>query len=155
MGPLHQIFSGKLLKNFGSTETSLAANFIQGREWRWPDGRKLNDEVRLLKQNTPLESVPLQDEKDSTVWLPSSTGTFTIKSALQSIRQTGPDVPWFKLVWDKGFVPRFSFILWMLCRRRLLTRDRMAKWGCLAGSSECALCHNANEFMGHLFLECI
>lgn len=101
----------------------------------------------MLQLHTSIEFVPSPNEKDTTVWLPSTSGYFTVKSVLKVIRQ-------YKLVWGKRFIPQFSFIFWMLCRRQLYTQDKIKKRGELTGSSECLLCCNAEESMDHLFFDC-
>ena len=38
------------------------------------------------------------------------------------------------IVWDKGSTPKFSFILWLPCKK-----DRMHNCGCVTGGTECVL----------------
>ena len=96
-GPLYKHFSGNLLRSFGLPVHDPVAKCMQDADWRWRlCGGKSTAEVRLLKQLTPTEFRPFLELKDTIVWLSSKSGCFTVKSALQAIRQAGPTVSWFK-----------------------------------------------------------
>lgn len=47
-------------------------------------------------------------------------------------------------------VPRFDFVLWNLCQRRLNTKDRLITWGIWV-DVVCLLCCACNESIDHLF----
>ncbi|GKA48635.1 RNA-directed DNA polymerase, eukaryota, reverse transcriptase zinc-binding domain protein [Tanacetum coccineum] len=50
-------------------------------------------------------------------------------------------------------IPKQSFILWMAIQGKLMTCDRMAKWGSY-DMTVCALCKNNAESHDHLFFNC-
>lgn len=64
---------------------------------------------------------------DEARWVPSRE--FSIKAAWDSIRRIDAAVGWYQLAWLKDHIPRCSFIFWLTCRDRLMTRDRLARWG--------------------------
>lgn len=51
-------------------------------------------------------------------------------------------------------VPRYAFILWLVYKRRLSTKDRLQRWGIQLGNLKCELCGNAYETTDHLLFEC-
>ncbi|GAA0161567.1 hypothetical protein LIER_39257 [Lithospermum erythrorhizon] len=53
---------------------------------------------------------------------------------------------------EVGCVPRHSFCCWVLCHKKLPTRDRLLKWGVVTSSS-CIFCEG-NETIDHLFFGC-
>ncbi|KAL3507661.1 hypothetical protein ACH5RR_033043 [Cinchona calisaya] len=48
--------------------------------------------------------------------------------AIQAVREAGTTVEWLKSFWYKRHVPRTAFVMWLLCKRRLMTKDRMKAW---------------------------
>ncbi|KAK3204767.1 hypothetical protein Dsin_018813, partial [Dipteronia sinensis] len=71
-----------------------------------------------------------------------------------SLRAPHPLVPRFKLVWFPQNIPRMSFILWMVVRGRLPSRDRIHKYDPRAVTT-CVLCNSHLESHAHLFFECL
>lgn len=114
---------------------------------------QLSQEIKVLKQNTPNDLVPVPRTKDSVTWLESKTGTFTIKSAMKIIKLGQQRVECYKLVWWQGCVPIFFFILWLACKRRLKTKDRMKAWGVCLENTDCELCNQAKENINHLLFQ--
>lgn len=78
---------------------------------------------------TPPNLVLRLNEEDKVVWLPSKTGVYTSKSAWEAVRLVKPVVPWAKLVWFSRYVPRWSFILWLVCNGRMSNKDRVGSMG--------------------------
>lgn len=122
IGPLYQFFTKKLLSNLGLLAQDKVSKWIENGNWKWPCGRKLTREVKLLQQNTPIVFVPFINEKDQIVRTLSSSGKFAVSTALTALRSKQEIVPWWKLVWYKDYISRFSFILWLLCRKRCLQK---------------------------------
>lgn len=67
--------------------------------------------------------IPITEQKDSVVWTLTPTGSFTIKSAWQKLRQPHPEVLWSKSIWFKRHVPRRAIIQWIATWGRLSTKD--------------------------------
>lgn len=51
-------------------------------------------------------------------------------------------------------IPNFSLLLWLVFRHRLLTKDRMIRFG-MKKESICYLCNCWSETIKHLFLDCL
>lgn len=78
---------------------------------------------------------------------------FSSKETWEQLRSRSPLVPWFKAVWFKESVPRYSFITWLAMLGRLPTKDRLRSWG-LNVPAQCVLCSTGLETHAHLFFDC-
>lgn len=73
---------------------------------------------------------------------------------MEKLRESGQKVDWHNLVWGKSFVPRLAVILWLLCQKRLNSKDRLKRWGIKIEDGTCVLCQEEEESMDHLFFSC-
>ncbi|XP_077221623.1 uncharacterized protein LOC143855390 [Tasmannia lanceolata] len=92
-------------------------------------------------------------EVDRIIWKGNPNGKFSLRSAWNQCRTRWAEVPWFKTVWHKGHIPRYSFTTWQAMQNRLSTRDRL----CFLGSHRdlsCLLCNAGPESVNHLFFRC-
>jgi hypothetical protein len=71
-----------------------------------------------------------------------------------------PIVCWWKVVWCPVAIPRHSFLLLLVFRDALVTKETMSKWG-YAGDCLCPFCRGKVErelmalvFREHLFFKC-
>lgn len=62
-------------------------------------------------------------------------------------------VTWRALMFHNDARPKARFTMWMQCHGRLMTTDRLAKWG-IQVNTMCCLCNGTNETHTHLFGEC-
>ncbi|GAB2303754.1 hypothetical protein Dimus_038957 [Dionaea muscipula] len=61
---------------------------------------------------------------------------------------------WWKMVWAAGIHPRLSFLLWLVSRDSLSTKDRLRRFGIVEEDS-CLLCEGCCvESVSHLFFGC-
>ncbi|GAA0165339.1 reverse transcriptase [Lithospermum erythrorhizon] len=60
--------------------------------------------------------------------------------------------PWMKLIWRNFIPPKFSFTLWLSCRKRLATRDSLGFMN--LEDVSCVFCRDADESCAHLFFAC-
>lgn len=63
-----------------------------------------------------------------------------------SLNPPPPSVNWHKAVWFPQKIPKHSFIVWLVLKDRMLTRNRLRSWGLLGG--------HAAETTKNLFFEC-
>lgn len=96
--------------------------------------------------------IPNSDVEDSVIWLPSPTGSYSIRSTWEAVRTKYLEKQWTKVVWFKRNVPRWAFILWLAFLQRLSTKGRIASWGDIWGIG-LPLCSVVNESHQHLFFE--
>lgn len=123
--------------------------------WTIPRGR--NPILCLIRQCVPqhLPDISSQ-ESDFYLWRNSPNeppGVFSTSKTWSSLHPPASPVPWFKSVWFKEQIPKHSFMLWVIIRGRLSTRDRLRSWG-MNVPSDCLLCASADENQSHLFLQC-
>ena len=78
---------------------------------------------------------------------------YSIGAVYHNLRLQGVSVPWALTVWNKGGIPRHSFLVWLFVLNRRPTRDMILGWG-LQTSPLCLLCNVANESRSHLFFDC-
>ncbi|CAL1376337.1 unnamed protein product [Linum trigynum] len=56
-------------------------------------------------------------------------------------------------MWGKNHVPRFSFIVGLVTRNAITTRDKQLQWGRIT-QANCPLCDGGLETSDHLFFQC-
>ncbi|GAA0155658.1 hypothetical protein LIER_13342 [Lithospermum erythrorhizon] len=117
------------------------------RRGKWPSSKSTNTEIQACIDGIPVID---GDVDDTVVWF--NARRFTVKSMWQQIRYVRGNSLWHKLVWFKGNVPKFGFTAWLLCKRRLPTRDRLQAWG-IVDDNSCVLC-GEQEDIHHLFFSC-
>ena len=105
-------------------------------------------EVKSLMHLLPSPSY-LQD---TVLWIPSIMGRFNSASTWDHLRNPTPKVPWYRLIWFLGNIPRHSFISWLAILNRLSTHDRIFTF--TPGPLACVLCHQGMETHDHLFFDC-
>ena len=57
------------------------------------------------------------------------------------------------MVWGKGCIPKLAFTLWLAVQGKLMTKDRLRKWGMQNVDLTCVLCGGI-ESVDHLFFAC-
>ncbi|KAA8547422.1 hypothetical protein F0562_003714 [Nyssa sinensis] len=91
--------------------------------------------------------LPSRDKEDLIKWLPNPAGTFSTKFTWEEVRARYSQVPWKDII-------KYSFILWLLFRNRLMTKDELKWWGLNIDEGTCVLCQNQSESSEHLFFQC-
>ncbi|KAF5193345.1 Zf-rvt domain-containing protein, partial [Thalictrum thalictroides] len=106
----------------------------------------LKQEILNIEINNLLEN-------DRVIWMPSSNGNFTSKSAYEALRKKKDRVNWHRLVWGKMVQPRQSFTCWQLFTGSLPTQDILRRRRIIS-ESECIFCKASRENSIHLFFYC-
>ena len=96
---------------------------------------------------------PQPDMYDQCIWNGHPSGSFTVNSAWEILRESRPKNTMHHLLWFKGHVPRQSFILWLASLERLRTMDRLYSTGVITNTT-CILCGANEESHNHLFFDC-
>ncbi|CAG7869522.1 unnamed protein product, partial [Brassica rapa] len=94
--------------------------------------------------------------EDRFVWYPEigrGNGSFSASETWRVLHPSPTQVPWHKAVWFAGRIPKHAFITWIAARDRMVTRDRLIRWG-LSVPSRCVLCSGFDENRQHLFFDC-
>ncbi|KAL0294110.1 UNVERIFIED_CONTAM: hypothetical protein Sangu_3225000 [Sesamum angustifolium] len=95
--------------------TTPLSSVLQRNQWCWP---ALTD-PEIVAQLPPTDPTAA----DMICWN-SSSGKYTLKSAVLLIQPSTPRVFWFGLLQGKFKIPRHGFILWMAILEKLSTMDK-------------------------------
>ncbi|XP_019248689.1 PREDICTED: uncharacterized protein LOC109227955 [Nicotiana attenuata] len=76
-----------------------------------------------------------------------------IKQIYLGLLRNHNKVVWRSLMFHNEARPKAVFTMWIQCHGRMLTADRLTKWG-IQVNPRCSLCNNADESHMHLFGEC-
>ncbi|KAK2649528.1 hypothetical protein Ddye_017017 [Dipteronia dyeriana] len=150
-GPHPLKWSRHVVYDSGIPLNAMVNAIVPVDSWNWLAAMSID----LVEIRSRMPSYnPNSNIEDSIRWLPSSNGIYSASSALASLRASHPLIPWFKLVWFPQNILRMSFILWMVVRGRLPTRDRIHKYD-PGVVTTCVLCNSYLESHAHLFFECL
>ncbi|XP_039021846.1 uncharacterized protein LOC120154075 [Hibiscus syriacus] len=78
----------------------------------------------------------------------------SIRSIWEDLCIHGLKVPWHKLVWFPGRIPKHSTILWMTILDRLPTRMRLLRMGLNIDNDKCLFYDTEHESCNHLLFGC-
>ncbi|GAV59045.1 zf-RVT domain-containing protein, partial [Cephalotus follicularis] len=78
---------------------------------------------------------------------------FSFKLAWETIRPSAALVPWAKVVWHSGGIPKHTFCLWLTFLKAYHTLDKLFCFG-VEKSSLCPFGCGHHETVDHLFFEC-
>jgi hypothetical protein len=109
-------------------------SIIRNGEWFWPSARSES----LVEIQSRLPEVDIGD-RDIPIWK-SSKGVYSCAETWEQLRIKLPVIEWYNMVWYPLAIPRQPFILWLVCRDALRTKDRMCCWG-FDGPMDCLFCH--------------
>jgi hypothetical protein len=133
------------------------------------DQRTRSWKVALIKDNFSEQEVGLicnipisrYGGPDRVIWRPSSTGSFTVRSAYylemekltrrwgEGSRSSGYDPLW-KILWSLGIPNAAKVFLWRACKNILLTKENLCKRGVLK-EDICIFCHIYGNRDGDLY----
>ncbi|XP_019240895.1 PREDICTED: uncharacterized protein LOC109220885 [Nicotiana attenuata] len=80
-------------------------------------------------------------------------GKGIIKQIYLQLLDDQPRVLWKGLMFGNAARPKAKFTLWLQMQNRLLTVDRLKKWG-IQGEDRCSLCEKEEETRDHIYVEC-
>ena len=149
LGPLVKKFGQRIAYDAALPLHAKVKDIIEEGEWQWPYSfSPALMEVRAVMHLLPSPS----GSQDTVLWIPSPHGQFTSSHTWAHLRNPTPKVPWYRLVWFPGNIPRHSFIMWLAILNRLSTHDRIYTF--TQGPLACVLCHAGMESHDHLFFGC-
>ncbi|KAK9078070.1 hypothetical protein SSX86_002127 [Deinandra increscens subsp. villosa] len=151
LSPLCAFISSREINRVGLSTNAKVKDVIGNEGWDWPE--EWQDKFPGLFEFEPPK---LMDGKgDRVVWKSNndSLGEFSTKRAFNDLCIAKPDVSWASIVWFSQSIPRHSFVLWLACRGRLLTQDRLQRWD-KERNLKCVFCSNQCDSHTHLFFEC-
>ncbi|XP_062093551.1 uncharacterized protein LOC133799564 [Humulus lupulus] len=78
---------------------------------------------------------------------------FSIKTGHDLLFASPLKVHWAKFVWERFYIPKHRFILWLVMLQRLCTRVFIRNYNSTLDPS-CLFCGEHNEDIDHLFFQC-
>lgn len=130
-------------------------NYKEVQEWvqegRWSVPHSFMRRFPLLAHN--IQQVSLSLEADRFVWSKASSKCYSISSAYEAIRFKANPVPWRNIVWSPTLLPKQAFILCLLYRGRLKTREFLISRG-MQINDTCGLCNAHLDSIEHIFFSC-
>ncbi|KAJ6835098.1 uncharacterized protein M6B38_124005 [Iris pallida] len=129
-------------------------HIISGGVWRPEEYRftaQLGGEIRQV-QITPAVLT------DVWVWAPPGStegaGEFRFSSCYDLVRSHFDEIEEYDFIWGKGLARKMQLSAYKLVLGRMLTRDRLLRFGIPVPDPKCVLCEIENESIGHLFFQC-
>nr|XP_043633197.1 uncharacterized protein LOC122604367 [Erigeron canadensis] len=109
----------------GFSRTSVVADIIQNAEWKWPTSW-----LDLFPVLINIPNVQLSSLQDVYYWKDFKGKEVDFSSGMvwESVRSRKDEVQWYKAVWFSQMIPRHSFLMWLIFRRKLKTQDKIMRW---------------------------
>lgn len=145
--PLIEHFGVGFVSVMDSSLDALVGSLISDGQWRV----STSNDYRALEFRRMLNNFSI-GSSDKILW--DGDSILKIRTVLESIRRRHAAQPWLKFVWHPFSIPACSFFSWLICRERLLTKDRMNHFGMAISNLKCELCRCYDESIKHIFSEC-
>ncbi|KAL0877879.1 hypothetical protein Bca101_027585 [Brassica carinata] len=135
----------------GIPRNATLADLNEEGNWLLPPARS----EEWMQIQIHLTTVSLNQAQDCYEWILEDKPTlkYNTSEVYKKLKGSEQLVPWAKVVWNKGGIPRHSFLVWLFTLNRCPTRDRLLSWG-LQTDSTCLLCNAADESRDHLLFDC-
>nr|XP_043629994.1 uncharacterized protein LOC122601294 [Erigeron canadensis] len=153
---LSRLITPREIARNGFSLQSTIKDVISNGVWRWSIAWYDLFPVLINVQPPNL----IGDKKDELVWMNRSgkEEVFSTRAVWDTIRVAKACVPWVKLVWYSQCIPRHSFHVWRILKRKLKTQDKLRPWE-VGGATNlnlmcCSLCNHGPDSHDHLFFKC-
>jgi len=131
----------------GSCIDAKLSSIIKRGEWHRPYAR--SDLLVHIQSQLSLVMIGLDDQ---VIWK-AKNGVYNCAETWDTLRKKETVVEWWRLVWFPMAIPRHSFLLWLVFRDVLITKENMCVWG-YEGDILCPFCRACIECRDHLFFKC-
>ncbi|XP_013601807.1 PREDICTED: uncharacterized protein LOC106309313 [Brassica oleracea var. oleracea] len=151
LGSLKDYFAANASSRQGIPLIATLSDLNRAGDWNIPQPRS----EAMLQAQIALTTISLVEEEDNYEWVVTGVPTGRYKTSLIYCKLKGEKqmVPWAKIVWTKGGIPKHNFLTWLFVLDRCPTRDRLRSWG-LPVDSKCLLCNLEDETRDHLYFRC-
>lgn len=138
------------------TRSMLVAEGVERQAWVNSVSPNLCNEgiLQFLALWEHANQVFLTDGEDSFHWMWSPSGVFSARSAYLAFFAGRIGMDGADPIWDSKAPTRCKFFVWLVCRRRCWTADRLQRRG-LDHTARCPLCDQEQETIDHLLLGCV
>ncbi|KAK1414733.1 hypothetical protein QVD17_30484 [Tagetes erecta] len=134
----------------GFSTSAKVEDLVIDRNWRWPAAWY---DLFPVLINIPVPVI-CNNRKDVSIWhdINGVERKFSIHNVWETIRYRSTEVDWYNIVWFTNCIPRHAFHVWLVCRKKLNTQDKMRTWD--MNMRCCPLCVKDMDSHAHLFFEC-
>ncbi|KAK1406263.1 hypothetical protein QVD17_41554 [Tagetes erecta] len=148
--PLSSFITKRDIYRAGFSTSDKVDELVNDRNWRWPAAWYDLFPV-LINIHVP---VICNNRRDVSVWhdIYGVEHKFSIHNVWETIRYRSTKVDWYNIVWFTHCIPRHAFHVWLVCRKKLNTQDKMRTWD--MNMRCCPLCVKDMDSHDHLFFEC-
>ena len=146
--PLLTRFDDTIISEAASTKEDVVADFIHNATWNLPT----SNHTLIMELREMVLPVTIH-QYDAITWADNQAKFVSTSLIWNSIRLSSNTVPWTSAVWHALSIPKCAFIFWLALKNRLLTKERMVRFG-LGNDSTCDFCHTDTETNAHLFSSC-
>ena len=150
VGPLLPYVGERILYDSAIHCNARVAEVIDERGWNWPIA--ISGDLIAIKNSCANCHIDASRE-DIISWTPDPSGVFTVSSAWNHFRPKRSSVNWHYTIWFPQAIRRHTFIVWLAVQNRLVTQDKLLKWG-LISSISCVFCRTNVDERNHLFFSC-
>ncbi|KAJ6808603.1 uncharacterized protein M6B38_164560 [Iris pallida] len=113
---------------------------------------------KMLAAEIHLITIDASQTKDTWSWASPGTGggsgLFCFRSCYDLVRTHHDQAEEVDFIWGKGVARKMQLCAYRLLRGRLMTRDRLLRFGKQISDAKCVLCNAEDESLGHLFFGC-
>ena len=150
IGPLLPYYGERIIYDSAIHSNALVAEVIRNGRWNWPIANSAN---LIAIKNSCVDYHLDFSREDIISWTLDPSGEFTVSSAWNQFRLKMAIVNWHNTIWFPQAIRRHAFIVWMAIQDRLVTQDKLLKWG-LINCVSCVFCRVNVEDSYHLFFGC-
>ena len=147
VGPLLPYYGERILYDSAIHCNARVAEVIDERGWNW----LITNSGDLIAIKNSCANYHIDASREDIIsWTPDPSGVFTVSSAWNHFRPKRPSINWHYTIWFPQAIRRHTFIVWLAVQNRLVTQDKLLKWG-LISSISCVFCRANVEDRNHLF----
>ncbi|XP_024965156.1 uncharacterized protein LOC112505488, partial [Cynara cardunculus var. scolymus] len=119
-GHLSAFISYRFIHSCVFSTTTTVHELLMSLNGVWPNDW-CNRFAELGSSPLPLLNISVHDK---VLWWENclSSSDFSVSTAWAMLEGNHPVVPWYKLVWFSGHIPKHAFCLWLACQRVFLLR---------------------------------
>ncbi|GJS94192.1 RNA-directed DNA polymerase, eukaryota, reverse transcriptase zinc-binding domain protein, partial [Tanacetum coccineum] len=151
LGPLINCITHRSLYDAKLGKACIVADICCNSSWSWPDD--WTSMYPFIRNVTVPLIIP--NKKDKISWIDNNRvkHKFNMSNVYHNLKDDTSIVVWSSLVWYTQCIPKHSLILWMAYQGKLLTQDRIKKWGSF-DMMACSLCKSDEGLHNNLFFQC-
>ena len=150
VGPLLLYYGDRIVYDSAIHINAHVAEVIEDGRWNWPIA---NSADLIYIKNRCVNYHIDASREDIISWSLVPSRVFTVDLAWNHFRPKRSVVSWHYTIWFPQAIRTHAFIVWMTIQDRLVTQDKLLKWG-LTNSISCVFCRANVEDTNHLFFGC-